>query len=101
MEKGQGQREKTSTAGASSHDAPLGEACPSEERGAYCRRRVPDYAVGKPRKSAKWAGTPKSVMRTGRSVGCRVLRIKRCAQESRACERWERDRMVGTGAARL
>jgi hypothetical protein len=73
----------------------------SEERTSVFSTRVTGYAVCRPRKSAKWSGTPKSVMLTCPSAEARTLRVRRSAHESRKCARCARERIEGEGAERL
>src|SRR5215471_16862219 len=43
-----------------------------------------DYPARRPRKSANWSGTPKSLMLTGPWAATRALRVRRCVHESRS-----------------
>jgi hypothetical protein len=63
-------------------EAPLGEACLSEERG-HRGNRGEVQAVAKPSEVAKPSGTPHSLIITWLAVGARALRTSRSAHESR------------------
>ena len=55
------------------------------------------YPARRPRKSANWSGTPKSLRLTGPLAGTEALRVNRSVHESRKCAQSNRDRIVGPG----